>query len=244
MKWIAFPGLLPVLLSIVAGCSTPQVIERQARQSQPYQVLVHAAGPAEVSSDGFDARFEFEVVSETNLQQNSLVQELKQTITFEYDDGSTRIRELSLVEAFRLRPSHRDGAQRYHYRIYEGQSDRHSMRGMSDLPEEVVAVRIEREVFAYVADVQGADFTPAGFAHLPHNEDGNVVSNIPDKFNESYQSRHETRGSVRNSGDARGIIYNINFRLIRSVNESPQFVVDHSGGEGQVEAPSVLWRTR
>lgn len=244
MKWIAFPRLLPVLLLVLAGCSAPQVIERQTRESPPYEVIVHASGPAEVSKDGFDARFEFEVVSLHDLQRNSLVQELKQTITFEYDDGSIRKRELSLVEAFRLRYSHQDGGQRYHYRIYAGQSDRHSMRGMNDLPEEIVAVRIEREVFAYVADVHGADFTAAGFAHLPHNEDGNVVSKIPEKFNEAYQSRHETKGSIKNSGDSRGIVYHINFRLIRTGGQSPQFVVDHGSGAGRVEMPTVVWRTR
>jgi hypothetical protein len=246
MKWFAFPRLLPVLVLVIAACSTPQTtVERKQRDSLLYEVMVRAVGPAEVSKDGFDARFEFEVVSEFDLQRNSLVQELKQTITFEYDDGSTRERELSLVEAFKLRPpSYRDGDRRYHYRIYAGQSDRHSMKGMNDLPDDVVAVRLEREVFAYVADVENADFTPAGFAHLPQNEDGSVVSDIPDRFNENYQRNHTMQGWVRNSGDSLGLVYRITFRLIRTVDESPQFVVDRSRGLGKVEMPSVLWRTR
>ena len=245
MQWTVFGRLLPVLVLLAAGCSMQQTaIERKQRESLPYEVTVSAAGPAEVSKDGFDARFEFEVVSQVDLQRNSLVQELKQTITFEYDDGSTRERRLSLVEAFRLRASHVDVDGRHHYRIYAGQSDRHSMRGMNDLPEEVVAVRLEREVFAYVADVNGADFTPAGFAHLPQNEDGNVVSDIPEQFNEGYQRRHNMRGEIRNSGDATGLVYRIEFRLVRTGDESPKFVVDRSSGSGSVEMPSVLWRIR
>jgi hypothetical protein len=244
MQWTVLGRLLPVLVLVVAACSSTQTIERKQRESLPYEVLVRAAGPAEVSKDGFDARFEFEVVSEYELPRNSLVQELKQTITFEYDDGSTRQRELSLVEAFRLRFSHIDGARRYHYRIYEGQSDRHSMRGMDELPDDIVAVRLERDVFAYVADVDGADFTPAGFAHLPCNEDGNVVSDIPDRFNEGYQRNHVMQGWVRNSGDSLGLVYRIQFRLVRNGDVGPEFIVDRASGHGEVEMPSVLWRTQ
>jgi hypothetical protein len=245
MQWTVFGRLLPVLVLLAAGCSMQQTaIERKQRESLPYEVTVSAAGPAEVSKDGFDARFEFEVISQFDLQRDSLVQELNQTMTFEYEDGTTRERKLSLVEAFRLRFSHVDANRRHHYRIYAGQSDRHSMRGMNDLPDDVVAVRLEREVFAYVADVDGADFTPAGFAHLPQNEDGNVVSDIPDHFNEGYQRRHKMEGMVRNSGDSLGLVYRIQFRLVRTGDDSPQFVVDRSSGSGSVEMPSVVWRVR
>jgi hypothetical protein len=243
MKLRPVPLLRIALLALLAGaCASPQtVVEREVRPSPPYEVIVRSLGPAQVSDDGFDARFEFEVISPFDLQRNSLVQELRQTITFEYDNGSTRRRELSLVEAFRLRPAYVDGARRYHYRIWAGQSDRHSMRGMNDLPEEVVAVRIQREVFAYVADVSGADFTAAGFAHLPRNQDGSVVSRIPERFNEHYQQNHVMRGMVLNSGDSMGLTYRIDYRLIRTGGQNPHFVVDHSSGLGRVEAPPVLW---
>ncbi|MCA8915790.1 MAG: hypothetical protein KDB90_10300 [Planctomycetes bacterium] len=242
MKLRPLPLLHSVLIALLLGaCSAPQTVERQERISPPYQVMVRALGPASVSDDGFDARFEFEVVSPLDLHRNSLVQELKQTITFEYEDGSTRERQLTLVEAFRLRLEYVDAARQYHYRIYAGQSDRHSMRGMNDLPDDVTAVRISRRVFAYVANVVGADFTDAGFAHLPRNEDGTVVSEIPEKFNSNYQSKHVTRGSVANSGDSLGLTYRINYRLVRNSGDGPQFVVDRGGGYGVVEAPAVVW---
>ena len=242
MKARPLPLLALALAALLVGaCSTTQpVAERKHRASQPYEVAVRPMGPAVVSSDGFDARFVFEVRSRNDLQRNSLVQELHQIMTFEYRDGSTRERELTLVEAFRLRETGIDSDGYRRYRIYAGQSDRHSMRGLDDLPSEVIAVDIERVVFAYVANVVGADFTAAGFAQLPRNEDGNVVSKIPKKFNERYQRRHATRGWIHNSGDSLGVTYEINYRLVRQGNKNPQFVVQHGGGHGSVGRPTVL----
>lgn len=243
MKHRPLPLLLAVVVAMtVAACSSPQVVERQARESQPYTITVKPLGAASVSPDGFDSRFEFEVVSLLDLQRNSLVQELHQKFILEYADGGTRERTLTLVEAFRLRFSHRDSAGRFHYRIWTGQSDRHSMRGINDLPRNVVAVTIDRKVFAYVANVAGAHFTPAGFAHLPKNEDGNVVSDIPERFNENYQSNYEMRGKIKNSGDSLGLTYNIRYRLVRDGSRSPQFNVFRGGGWGVVQSPVILRR--
>jgi hypothetical protein len=233
--------LLIVLLG-AAACAGPQVAEREQRPTLPYTITVKPQGAAKVSPDGFDARFEFEVVSPYDLQRNSLVQELSQRFILHYRNGSTRERTLTLVEAFRLRFSHRDAAGRYHYRIYTGQSDRHSMRGVANLEPEVVAVTIERRVFAYVADVTGAHFTPAGFAHLPRNEDGSVVSKIPKGFNEHYQSSYEMRGKVMNSGDSLGLTYDLRYRLTRTGERTPQFSVAHGGGWGVVQSPVIVNR--
>ena len=240
MKMRPLPLLLVTLL-LGACAAPPAVIEREQRPSPLYEITVRALGPARVSNDGFDARFEFEVTSPHDLQRNSLVQELQQVFTLEYKDGTTRKRTLTLVEAFKLRFSHVDSARRFHYRIFTGQSDRHSMQGVNDLSSDVVAVRIERRVFAYVANVHGADFTAAGFAHLPSNEDGSVVSKVPTRFNEGYQRYHETRGEILHSGDARGLTYVIDYRLVRDRGQSPQFIVDHGGGYGAVKSPSVVW---
>jgi hypothetical protein len=242
MQFRPLPLLQMVLIALLVGaCSAPQAIERVERASPPYHVVVRPLGTARVSDDGFDAHFEFEVVSPVDLQRNSLVQELKQVVTFEYEDGSTRERRLSLVEAFRLRHTYVDGNKQYHYRIYAGQSDRHSMRGMNSLSEKVIAVRIQREVFAYVANVMDADFTVHGFAHLPENEDGNVVSEIPARFNEKYQAKHATRGWIANSGDSLGLTYRISYRLVRTGDDAAHFVVDRGGGYGAVESPAVVW---
>lgn len=243
MKHRPLPLLFVIAMTFaLTACSSSQVVERQARPSPPYSITLKPLGPARVSPDGFDSRFEFEVVSALDLQRNSLVQELHQRFILEYADGRTKERTLSLVEAFRLRFSHRDAAGRYHYRIWIGQSDRHSMRGVNDLPSEVVAVTIVRSVFAYVANVDGAEFTPSGFAHLPKNEDGNVVSNIPERFNENYQKKYEMRGVVTNSGDSLGLTYNMRYRLVRDNKRSPQFSVYHGGGWGVVQSPVIIHR--
>ena len=243
MKFRPIPLVIALSIGLVlAACSSSQPLaERQHRNVAPYEITEEAVGPARVSRDGFDARFQFEVVSPLDLQRNSLVQELRQTVTLIYKDGKRKKRKLSLVEAFRLRFAGLDGSGRYHYSIFAGQSDRHSMRGLDDLPDDVTAVEINRAVFAYVANVMDADFTPSGFAHLPENEDGNVVSDIPERFNENYQNSHATRGWVRNSGDSLGLTYTINYRLVRDGADNPHFVVDRGGGYGEVEAPAVVW---
>lgn len=243
MKLRPFPLLIALVIGLaVAACSSSQPqVERQQRSVTPYEVSVVPLGPARVSRDGFEARFEFEVTSPLDLHRNSLVQELRQTVTLIYKNGERRKRDLTLVEAFRLRPIGRDAIGHYHYRIYAGQSDRHSMRGLDELSADVTAVEIDREVFAYVANVMEADFTPAGFAHLPENEDGSLVSDIPERFNEKYQSTHEMKGWVRNSGDSRGLTYRIKYRLVRDSANNPRFDVDRGSGFGEVQAPAVVW---
>lgn len=243
MKLRPVPLVIAIVIGLmVAACTSSQpIVERQQRSVTPYEITVVPIGPAQVSRDGFDARFEFEVVSPLDLYRNSLVQELRQTVTLVYKDGRRKQRDLSLVEAFRLRPMGVDDSGRHHYSIFAGQSDRHSMRGLDELSSDVKSVEIYREVFAYVANVMDADFTPAGFAHLPTNEDGSLVSDIPKRFNEKYQNNHSTQGWVRNSGDARGLTYRIKYRLTRTGGNSPHFEVDHGGGFGAVGTPAVVW---
>lgn len=53
-----------------------------------------------------------------------------------------------------------------------------------------------RRMTVYLAKVEGADWTSGGFCHLPQNIDGSVVTEIPDNFNQSYQDKRETRGSI------------------------------------------------
>lgn len=240
MKAARFVILSALLATFLAGCSSTSTVERADRSTLPYEVRVRPVDEARITSDGFEARFIFDVISPHDLQRNSLVQELRQTMTLEYANGSTRKRGITLVEAFRLRLVNVDSLGRHHYQIYVGQSDRHAMRGMEELPRDVVSVMIDREVFAYVANVDGADFTPGGFAQLPHNEDRTVVSRVPDKFNRDYQSDHDTRGWVMHSGDSLGLTYRIQYSLKRTDDGGMNFVVDRTRGFGVVEPPSVI----
>lgn len=57
------------------------------------------------------------------------------------------------------------------------------------------SIREFRTMKVYCADVVGADEW-GGFAHLPENMDGSVVTNIGPNFNRVYQRYHETRGRI------------------------------------------------
>jgi hypothetical protein len=238
---VLFRSLVPViLLALAAGCSAPQV-ERQHRESPPYTISVLSRGPATVTSDGFSARLAFEVVSQLDLQRNSLVQELTQEVVLEYRNGSTSRRSFNLVEAFRLRPGFKDAMGMNHYRLEPGQNDHHSLKGLDKLGRDVVGVTVNRRVFAYVANVYGADFTDFGFAHLPQNQDGSVVTEAPPTFNETYQTEHATRGRIVDAADSLGLVYRISYHLSRE-GGSPKFVLDRDTGAGDVQRPAVIVR--
>ncbi len=233
-------GAVCLVAALLTGCSSAQV-ERQYRESPPYSIHVVSRGPATVTSDGFSTRLAFEIVSSVDLQRNALVQELTQETVLEYESGSVSSRTFNLVEAFRLNPVSRDAAGAYRYRLEPGQHDHHSLKGLDDLDEDVVGVRVNRNVFAYVANVHGADYTDFGFAHLPQNQDGSVVSNAPRTFNEGYQARHKTRGTVSDAADSTGLVYRISYHLSRRQG-SPRFVLDHVEGTGLVTPPVIVVR--
>ncbi|MBE7491102.1 MAG: hypothetical protein HS108_05015 [Planctomycetes bacterium] len=236
-------ALLIAPLVLAAGCATAPAPfpARSPQGAEPYQITVRALGPAVVTPDGFEARFEFHVVSPLDLRRNALVQELRQVTTLTLADGRTRTRELSLVEAFRLHLWRIDDNGLYHYGLPPGMRDRHAMAGMLDYPPEVVQIRIERQVFAYVANVAGADFSAGGFAHLPENEDGSTISRVGPNFNADHQAAHETRGRVWHSGTATGVVYRMAWNLRREAQGSPTFFVDHGGGSGAVVPPEVRY---
>lgn len=70
-----------------------------------------------------------------------------------------------------------------------GQRDTHSISGTVESHT--------RYVYTYPAEVIGADFTYRGFAEIPQNQDGTVVTNTdPASFNAKYNSNHDRRGRV------------------------------------------------
>lgn len=214
---------------------------RQIQPSAPYAITVRPLGPATVTDDGFEARFDFHITSPYDLSRTSMVQELHQTTTVTYLDGRVRKRELSLVEAFQLRLWFIEPNGTHHYGLMPGQRDRHAMAGLTGYGADVEKIRIERRVYAYVANVAGADFSDHGFAHLPLNEDGTVVSRVGKGFNAGYQERHETRGRVWHSANAYGVVYRMGYDLRRGSPGMPTFFVDYGGGAGVVVSPEVIY---
>ncbi len=227
---------------VVSGCAlTPVETAREApsRKQPLYMIDVIPTRPPVVSHDGFEAGLTFSVLAQDRLGQRYLVQELTQTVTYEYADGAEVATSFSLVECFRLRyagPS----PLGVRYELDGGQWDRHFHTGLAALPVEVLAVRIERKLFVYVANVYGADFTRRGFAQLERNESGDVVTNSPPRFNAAYRSAHETRGTPRDTYRQGGTAYRIAFRLERSGMGEADFVIDRDRGPGRVLKPTLV----
>lgn len=242
MKFVRrpLPFFLLLLVSaiLVAACASAPTAP-QPRESPIYAVEVRPLGPAMVSGDGFEVRVEFEVTSPWPLERNALVQELRQEIVLENLDGAKSVRRLSLVEAFRLRLDYVDAAGLRHYRLVEGQRDAHSLYGLEKLARNVASIEVRRSVFAYVANVADADFTPLGFAQLPRNEDGTLETDTGRCFNAEYQCAYETRGQVKQSADRAGLVYEIAYTLAPEGGERPRFVLQKRSGVGQVE-PAIV----
>lgn len=224
--------ILLLLLPIAACASAPEAAlpERELRTSPPYQITLRPVGHPHASPDGFEHRFQFEVVSFLDLQRNSLVQELRQETILERKDGTEERRTFALVEAFRMHYVYTDAAGLRHYRMNTGVNDRHAMMGFESLPQHIVGVRVKRTMFIYIANVAEADFTHYGFAHLPHNEDGSVVTDAPAKFNAEYQEQYQTRGRIMHSADALGLRYTIHYAYKRNDGRHPSFRVEHGSG--------------
>lgn len=231
--------LLPLLLGLVAACATGPV-SVTADPGPLYQIELRPLGPARTSRDGFTARFTFAVWAPDPLVRNALVQELQQTVTYHYENGEYYAHRLTLVEAFKLREVGRDSAGLWLYELEPGQNDHHSVNGLEDLPQRIRRVTINRKIIVYVANVHGADFSRGGFAHLPKNQRGDVVSDIPRGFNRRYQRSHKMRGQVHDSGRAGAMTYRITYTLVRRKGGDSSFIVDRHGGVGRVLAPEII----
>jgi hypothetical protein len=234
--------LLMVGVAFSSGCAVAPALQTAARVDQPrYAIDVFPTRPPLVSRDGFDAGLSFSVTADGPLRHQYLVQELHQVLVYEFVGGGESRDSFSLVECFRLREA---GETMFgtRYELEHGQYDRHFHKGLLALGAEVKAVRVERTVRAYLADVRGADFTRRGFAQLECNEDGSVVTNSPAHFNAGYRAQYETRGRPMLSNLAGGVIYRIEYRLERMGLGNAEFEITRFGGNGRVFQPSFVLR--
>ncbi|MCF6228033.1 MAG: hypothetical protein L3J82_05100 [Planctomycetes bacterium] len=232
-----------IFASMLAACSSPPVVRPTNGNQEPYYIRVKPITKAQVDHDSFRVRLAFEVYSPIALEQGMLVQEIKQVVTFERKDGRDVKEYLQLVEAFRLRLAGMTENGLYRYTLFEGQSDTHRMFELWVDDKSVTAVRVKREVFAYIGTVKGADFTERGFAMLPANESGNVRTNVSKNFNQNYQLSHEIRGKVKRSGDHFGVAYRLQYRVAKDNPDNPFFQLDRAWGRGVVDdALDHYWR--
>jgi len=78
-----------------------------------------------------------------------------------------------------------------------GQSDRHSIGHLSGTHK--------RWIYTYPAEVEGVDATPSGFAELPQNKDGSVVTNTnPETFNTEHNASYSRKGRIVRDERERG----------------------------------------
>lgn len=234
--------LLAIGVAFSSGCAVAPIPQAASAIDHPrYLIDVFPARPPVVSRDGFDAGLSFFVTSERPLQQQYLVQELHQTMIYEYANGTESRDGFSLVECFMLREA---GENMFgtRYELEHGQFDRHFTTGLKELAPDIKAVRVERVVFAYVADVVGADFTRKGFAQLERNEEGSVVTDSPTHFNADYRKKHETRGYARHTNREGGVTYKIEYRVARMGLGKADFEITRANGKGRVFQPSLVLR--
>ncbi len=53
-----------------------------------------------------------------------------------------------------------------------------------------------RSMKVYLAVVEGVDWSPYGFCHLPQNLDGSVKTTVSKDFNFTHQQLHKTQGKI------------------------------------------------
>ena len=234
--------MLLLVVGFSSGCAVAPNSQAAAGIDHPrYFIDVFPSRPPVVSRDGFDAGLSFFVTAERPLHQQFLVQELHQTMTYDYANGTESRDGFSLVECFKLREA---GESMFgmRYELEHGQFDRHFTTGLDDLGPDVKAVRVERVVFAYAADVVGADFTRRGFAQLERNEEGSVVTDSPIHFNADYRRKHETRGHACHTNREGGVTYKIEYRVARMGLGKADFEITRANGRGRVFQPSLVLR--
>jgi hypothetical protein len=79
----------------------------------------------------------------------------------------------------------------------------------------IETVDVWRVVRFYPAYVEGADWTELGFAHLPQNREGSIITDIPDNFNETHQRAHELKGAVLQDDRGRARWYHMRYHWYR-----------------------------
>lgn len=90
----------------------------------------------------------------------------------------------------------------------------------------------KRYIYTYPAEVTGVDATSLGFAELPQNRDGSVVTNVDhNNFNKEHNDTHKRQGRVvrdeRNKGRWWSVYYDGSSKKIRfTLDDRPHWAVD------------------
>lgn len=165
-------------------------------QLPAYTLELELRGDPSWDEDGYDITFGFALTADAEFSYNSIIQEIVQETVYRRHDGKEVREHLTLVEAFQLTRVGIDRQDRVRYRLKPFQRDRHFERGYLSLGPLIASADVWRVVRYYPGYVEGADWTPLGFAHLEQNRDGSLISRIPDNFNERHQRRYVVSGKI------------------------------------------------
>lgn len=224
---IAILLLLAAGGTLTSGCAST-VGNYRAQPVEPgvlpeYTLELEVRGEPEYDEDRYEVSLGFELRADGEFSYNCIVQEIVQEVIYQRYDGR-KIREtLTLVEAFKLNRVGTDGEGTVIYRLPSFQRDRHYERGYLSVGPMIEKIDVWRVVRFYPGYVEDADWTTLGFAHLPQNRTGSIVTDIPENFNESHQSRHDHRGRVVQDDRARGKWYHMRYHWWREpTGQRPQ----------------------
>jgi len=196
---IAILLLLAAGGTLTSGCASAGNYKAAPVEPQvlpEYTLELELRSEPEYDEDRYEVSLGFELRAHDEFAYNAVVQEIVQEVIYERFDGR-KIREtLVLVEAFKLNRVGRDDDGKIVYRLPSFQRDRHYERGYESVGPMIKQIDVWRVVRFYPGFVEGADWTELGFAHLPQNRMGSMVTDIPENFNESHQRKHEHTGAV------------------------------------------------
>lgn len=230
---------------LLAGCNsvafftqTPVAPSELAK----YTLELELRGDPTFDSDGYEVTLGFDLRSKGEFAYNAIVQEIVQETVYKRVDGSEIRERLTLVEAFQLNRVGADKDDTVIYRLKPFQRDRHYERGYQSLGSGVTRAEVCRVVRFYAGFVRDADWTSLGFAHLPQNHSGTLVTKIPRNFNERHQRGYIIEGTVEADDRANSRIYSMRFSWWREPT-SGKAQADFSFRNGSRPPDETSWVT-
>jgi hypothetical protein len=218
MRDLRFAVSIALILLLAGGCAS--VSNYRSAPIEPwllpeYTLELELRGQPDWNEDRYEVNLGFELRAADEFAYNCVVQEIVQEVVYRRYDGRESRETLTLVEAFQLNRVGPDDHGRIVYRLPSFQRDRHFERGYLSVGPAFERIDVWRVVRFYPGYVSGADWTPLGFAHLPQNRDGSIITDIPANFNESHQRAYQLKGRVEQDDRDRSRWYHIRYEWWR-----------------------------
>lgn len=247
LRIAASAASIAILLLLAGGCAS--VGNYQAAPISPsllpaYTLSLELRGEPDWNEDRYEVNVGFELRARDEFAYNCIVQEIVQEVVYKRHDGREIRETLTLVEAFQLARIGADDDGNIVYRLPSFQRDRHFERGYLSVGPSIERIDVWRVVRFYPGYVSGADWTSLGFAHLPENYDGSMITDIPSNFNETHQRVYALKGKVEQADRERARWYHMRYQWWREGEERKPKADFHFGKyERPKDEPAWLART-